>query len=346
MLELALGSGWELRDPLFLLVALLAPVIYWLASRRAAAVTYSSLALVRGAPRSWRARLEKLPAQLLAAAVVLLAIALAGPRTGDATTRVQREGIAIAMVVDRSGSMRARDFVEGNTSVSRLDVVKAVFREFVAGGRLGPGRPDDLVGLVAFARYADGLCPLTLDHGNLIAILDDVEIAEGREEDGTAIGEGLALAVERLRRQQVASKVAILLTDGVNNAGDIEPLHAADLAAEYGIRVYAIGAGRTGIAPVPVQTRSGATVLRPARVEIDERTLQEIARRSGGRYFHASDAEGLAAVVEEIDRLERSEVSEVRYLQYEHHYAGFVGAGLVLIAASALLSGTWLRRLP
>ena len=202
------------------------------------------------------------------------------------------------------------------------------------------------MGLVTFARFADGVCPLTLDHGNLIAILDQIEIASTREEDGTAIGEGLALAVERLRGQEVASKVAILLTDGVNNAGVIDPLHAADLAAEYDIRVYVIGAGSTGIAPIPVQTRTGATVLRAARVEIDEHTLRAIAERSGGRYFHATDAAGLAQVVAEIDRLERSEVMEVRYLQYRHHYAGFVGAGLLLIAGSGLLSRTWLRRLP
>lgn len=339
-------SDWELRDPLFLLAALLAPLVYVLASRLPASVTWSSLALVSGAPRSLRARLAAVPALMLALAVVALAIALAGPRTGNATTQVRREGIAIAMVVDRSGSMQARDFVKDDTSMSRLDVVKALFRDFVAGGRIGTGRPDDLIGLVTFARYADGLCPLTLDHGNLIAILDQVEIALEPSEDGTAIGEGLALAVERLRRREAQSKVAILLTDGVNNAGDIDPLHAADLAASHDIKVYAIGAGSTGTAPVPVRTRDGRTVLRRARVELDEDTLRAIAERSGGRYFHATDADGLADVIEEIDRLERSEITEVRYLEYEHHFAAFVGAALLLIATSALLTGSVLRRLP
>jgi Ca-activated chloride channel family protein len=339
-----LDGGWELRDPLFLLVGLAAPLVYVLAARLPAAVTYSSLGLVDAAPRSWRTRAARLPAFLFAAAVLALAVALAGPRTGNATSRVRREGIAIAMVVDRSGSMQARDFVRGNTSVSRLDVVKGVFRRFVSEER--GGRPDDLIGLVAFARYADGLCPLTLDHGNLLSILSDVEIASERSEDGTAIGEGLALAVERLRGVEVSSKVVILLTDGVNNAGDIEPLQAADLAAQYGIRVYAIGAGSSGLAPVPVRLPGGRIALRQAFVEMDEDTLRQIADRTGGRYFHAADANGLSEVIQEIDQLERSEVTETRYLTYEYHYAGFVTAALLAIASAGLLSGTLLRRLP
>jgi Ca-activated chloride channel family protein len=335
-------GGLELRDPLFLLAALLAPAVYVLASRLPAVVTWSSLGLVDVAPRSLRTRLARLPALLLSLAVVCLAVALADPRTGDATTRIQREGIAVAMVVDRSGSMQARDFVRGDASVSRLDAVKGVFRDFVSSR----SRAGDLIGLVAFARYADGLCPLTLDHGNLLAILDQVEIASEPGEDGTAVGEGLALAVERLRGQDARSKVAILLTDGVNNAGEIDPLNAADLAAQYGIKVYTIGAGSTGYAPVPVQTRDGRIILRRAFVEMDARTLEEIARRSGGRYFHAADARALAEVIDEIDHLERSEITEVRYLEYRHHYAVFVVGALLLVFGSGLLSGTVLRRLP
>jgi Ca-activated chloride channel family protein len=335
-------GGFELRDPLFLLLGLLAPLVYRLASRLPSALTYSSLKLVASAPRSLRSRLVALPPALLAFAVLALAVALAGPRTGDATSRFHREGIAIAMVVDRSGSMQARDFVRGDTSVSRLDVVKQVFQDFVRSSN----RESDLVGLVAFARYADGLCPLTLDHGNLLMILEQVEIVTDRSEDGTAVGEGLALAVERVRALDTKSKVIILLTDGVNNAGDLDPLQAADLAAQYGIKVYAIGAGRTGYAPVPVQGPGGRVVLQRAYVEIDEETLRAVAERTGGRYFHAANADALTEVIEEIDRLERSEIAEIRYLEYEHHYAGFVGAALFLLAASALLSASVLRRLP
>ena len=335
-------TGLSLRDPLFLLAALLAPVVFVLAARLPAVVGYSSLAWVAGAPRSLRARLARLPALLLALAVVALAVALAGPRTGDATSVIRREGISIAMVVDRSGSMQARDFVRGDTSVSRLDAVKRVFRDFVGRGE----RTGDLIGLVSFARFADGLCPLTTDRGNLLLILDQIEVATSRAEDGTAIGEGLALAVERLRGQASASKVAILLTDGVSNVGEISPLQAAELAAQHGVRVYTIGAGTSGLVPFPVGTRNGRVILEPRPMRIDEATLEAIAARTGGRYFHARDAEGLAQVFEEIDALERSEITEVRYLEYEYHHAVFVQGALLLIAASGLLGGSWLRRLP
>ena len=341
------GSGFEFSDPLFLLLALLAPWAFLRTNALPAAVTFSSFALLESGPRSLRSRLVWLPAALLACAVVALAVALAGPRTGDSVSELQHEGIAIAMVVDRSGSMQARDFVRGDASTSRLDVVKRIFRDFVlGGGGAGEGRPDDLVGLVTFARYADGLSPLTLDHGNLVAILDQLETPIEREEDGTAVGEGLALAVERLRRQETASKVVILLTDGVNNMGDIEPLQAAELAAQHGIKVYTVGAGYTGFAPFPVRAADGRTFLQRQRVEIDEVTLQQIAQRSGGRYFHATDEDGLREVIEEIDRLERSEVSEVRYLEYEYHFAPFVMIALGALGLSVMLGGSWLRRWP
>jgi Ca-activated chloride channel family protein len=339
MLEL---GALELRDPIFLLLALLALPVYLLAARLPATVTYSSLAIVDHAPRSLRVRLASLPAALLAASVALLAVAMAGPRVGDATSTVHREGIAIAMVVDRSGSMQARDFVRGDASASRLDVVKEVFRDFVRQ----PARADDLIGVVSFARYADGVCPLTNDHGSLLTILEQQEIVTERSEDGTAVGEGLALAVERLRTQDVRSKVAILLTDGVSNAGDITPLQAAELAVQHGIKVYTIGAGQTGWAPVPVQMPGGGVALRRAYVEIDEETLGQIAEKTGGRYFHAADAPALAEVVEEIGRLERSEIVEVRYLEYEEHYAALVWAALGMLVTSSLLSGSVLRRLP
>jgi len=335
-------GGFELRDPIFLVLAVLALPVYLLAARLPASVTYSSLALVEGASRSLRVRLALLPAALLALAVVALAVAMAGPRTGDAQSLVRREGIAIAMVVDRSGSMQARDFVRGDASASRLDVVKDVFRSFVKR----PERADDLIGLVSFARYADGVCPLTNDHGNLLVILEQQEIVREQSEDGTAVGEGLALAVERLRGQDVRSKVAILLTDGVSNAGDITPLQAADLAVQFGIKVYTIGAGQTGWAPVPVQLPGGGVALRRAYVEIDEETLRDIAEQTGGRYFHAADAPALENVIEEIGRLERSEIVEVRYLEYEEHFASFVAGALVLFLGASLLSGTVLRRLP
>jgi len=335
----------EFRDPFFLAAGLLAPLVYALARRSQATVQFSSLGLLAGAPTSLRARLLRVPPLCLALATVALAIAMAGPRTGEHSARVKREGIAMVLVVDRSGSMHARDFVRSDQSVDRLEAVKRVIERFLGADGPGQGRPDDLIGVVAFARYADSVCPLTLDHDNLLVILDDLAIVTERAEDGTAVGEGLALAVERLREHPAKSKVVILLSDGVSNAGEISPNRAAELAAALNIKVYTVGAGRTGYAAYPFETRRG-TVLRQVRVELDERGLEEIAKRTGGRYFHAEDADALAEVYDEIDRLERTEVSEIRYLQYEEHYAAFATAALALILGSALLGQSLLRRLP
>lgn len=349
----------EFRDPLLLLIALIAPAMFVVASRSASAVRYSSLSIPERSPRSWRVRLAKLPAVLTGLAIVSLAVALAGPRTPDAQTKVSREGIAIMMVVDRSGSMNARDLVKDDLSIDRLAVVKDVFRQFVLGSsERSPafpisrasgtaGRPDDMIGLVAFAGYADSLCPLTLDHGSLVSMVDDLEIVRTRGEDGTALGDGLALAVERLRQSKAKSKVAILLTDGVNNTGAIDPPRAAELAASQNIKVYCIGAGTDGLAPVPgIDPFSGRQILRPMPVEIDEETLKAIADKTGGRYFRATDREGLAEIYAEIGRLERTEVTEVRYLQYTEHYVSFVLAGMGLMAAAAVANGSVFRKLP
>ena len=339
-------DSFEFREPVLLLMMLAAVPVYLVARRLPAAVTYSSLRIADQAAKSLRVRLSELPAILLALSVLAVAIALAGPRSADQTTRVMREGIAIMLVVDRSGSMDARDFVAGDYSVSRLDAVKRALQTFVLGTRGSGGRPNDLVGVVTFGTYADGVCPLTLDHGNLMGIVDQLEVARERAESATAVGEGLALAVERLRAHPAQSKVVVLLSDGVNNAGIIAPLQAAELAATLDIKVYTVGAGSSGIAPMPVRTASGRTVLRPTPVEIDEDTLKRIAKRTGGRYFNARDADALTETYAEIDRLERSEITEIRYLQYREHYAWFVVTGLVLVLLSSLGAGTLLRRLP
>ena len=339
-------DSFEFREPVLLLMMLAAVPVYLVARRLPAAVTYSSLRIADQAAKSLRVRLSELPAILLALSVLAVAIALAGPRSADQITRVMREGIAIMLVVDRSGSMDARDFVAGDYSVSRLDAVKRALQTFVLGTRGSGGRPNDLVGVVAFGTYADGVCPLTLDHGNLMGIVDQLEVARERAESATAVGEGLALAVERLRAHPAQSKVVVLLSDGVNNAGIIAPLQAAELAATLDIKVYTVGAGSSGIAPMPVRTASGRTVLRPTPVEIDEDTLKRIAKRTGGRYFNARDADALTETYAEIDRLERSEITEIRYLQYREHYAWFVVTGLVLVLLSSLGAGTLLRRLP
>jgi len=339
----------EFKDPLLLLTALLAiPVYRFLTRRRAAgAVGFSNVAAVANAPRSWRVRIAFLPPLLLSLSVAAMAVALARPRKPDELTKVRKEGIAIVMVVDRSSSMEARDLVKDDQSVNRLKVVKDRFVEFVAGGDSGNGRSDDAIGLVAFARYADGLCPLTLDHGSLLSIVGDLEIVTERQEDGTALGEGLGLAVERLRKHKAKSRIAILLTDGVSNAGDITPSQAADLAAASDVKVYCIGAGTRGVAPFPgVDPFTGRSYLRRMPVEIDEKTLKEIAGKTGGQYFRATDEDSMSDIYREIDQLERTEISERRYLNYHEKYLPFAVAALVLLSVGCILGDSLLRRLP
>ena len=344
--------NWELRDPWFLLAGFLAPLVYSMAVRIPSALTYSSLSLPNAAPRSLRVRLAPLPALLLTVATLFLAIALAGPRIGDETSQVKRKGIAIIMAIDRSGSMDARDFVEGDYSVSRLAALKQLFRDFVEGGKIGSGRANDLIGIVSFGTFADSVSPLTLDHANLLAIMDQMEVANERSEAATAIGEGLGLAVERLRLfeegfdSSIHSKIIILLSDGVNNAGNLEPLQAAELAAAHTIQVYTIAAGTSGYVPVPIPTPDGRVRLVRQWMEVDEKGLQAIAERTGGRFFHAQDAKALEETYRAIDRLERREITEIRYVQYHEYFSFFVGLALLSIAAAGLLSGSFLRRLP
>ncbi len=339
-------NGLEFREPLFLLLLLITPLIYFFALRLPSSIIYSDLKLLTHINTSWKIRFAKLPALLFFLAAIALVIALAGPRTGDATTEVQREGIAIMLVVDRSGSMNARDFVKDDYSINRLDAVKDVLHQFISGTKGNNGREDDLIGLITFGTYADGICPLTLDHKNLLFILDDIQVAEQQKEASTAIGEGLGLAVERLRHHPAKSKVIILLTDGMNTAGTLEPIQAAELAAKYHIKVYTIGAGSSGYAPIVVKDRNGQEYLQRAYVEIDEDTLKDIAKITHGRYFHAKNADALQKTYAEIDKLERSKITEVHYLQYREHYVFWVISALLSIAIALIMNSTIFRRLP
>ena len=340
-------SSIELRHPMLLWAALVMVPVFLLVRRAPGRVEFSSLALLPSGAASLKIRLAWIPDALVALSAGLLAVALAGPRAGDPESRVQREGIAIMMVVDTSGSMQALDLATANDERTRLDAVKQVFETFVTGGKDLAGRPNDAIGIVTFARYADTPCPLTLDHGNLAMIARRIAIVTAREEDGTAIGDGLGLAVERLRESSAKSRVAILLTDGVNNAGMESPLAAAELAKSQNVKVYTIGAGTNGTAPVRVKDPfSGRTVLRPMRVEIDEKTLQEIAERTDGRYFRAQDADGLLSVYQQIDRLERTELTEQSFTEYFEYYGHFVAAGLLLAMLGFGARGAFFRRLP
>jgi Ca-activated chloride channel family protein len=340
-------ASMEWRHPWLLLATLAALPTYLWARRAPGRVVFSSLAVLPPRAGGWRLRLDGAPDLLLALAALLLGVALAGPRVGDKTSRVEREGIAIMMVVDISGSMQALDLSTRTKERTRLDAVKDVFAQFVHGGGGLAGRPNDAMGIVTFARYADTPCPLTLDHGNLATVARRLEIVSDRNEDGTAMGDGLGLAVERLRGSPARSKVAIMLSDGVNNAGVEPPLAAAELAKTQGVKVYTVGAGTNGTAPVRVQDPfTGQKVLQAVQVEIDEKTLQEIATRTGGRYFRATDAQALLDVYKEIDRLERTELTEEKYRAYHEYYPTLVAWALLLACLAFLARGTVLRRLP
>ena len=242
------------------------------------------------------------------------------------------------LAVDVSGSMLSEDFTLPSGRASRLDAVKAVVREFVAA------RPEDRVGLVLFAARPYTQCPLTLDHGWLLQNLDRAKI--GMIEDGTAIGSGLATAVNRLRASTAKSKFVVLLTDGQQNAGRITPETAAEAAAALGIKVYTVGAGTRGLAPFPMQDMFGNKVYRPIPVDIDEKTLEKVAQATHGRYFRATDTKSLHDVYAEIDRAEKTPFEAPQFLDYRELYAWLVWPALGLVLAEVALGETVLRKLP
>ncbi|HTL37444.1 MAG TPA: VWA domain-containing protein [Kofleriaceae bacterium] len=344
-------SGWlipgtrvELAHPLLILVALLAVPVVWWSRRSAGRVVFSSL---RSLPwgTTWRTALAWVPDALYGLAVVAIAIALTGPRSGDRNSRVRREGIAIVMAVDVSGSMRALDLSEKNQELTRLDAVKRVFEQFVLGGKKLGGRPDDAIGLVAFARYADTRSPLTLDHGNLVTAARQLDFAN-QDEDGTAIGAGLELAVQRLAEYKARSKIVVLLTDGESNVHDIDEDQAIEDASKAGVKVYTIGAGTNGVAPIAIDRGDGRKQLMQMTVSIDETTLRKIADKTGGQYFRATDSASLRRIYQQIDKLERTTIEENRFLEYNQYYGIFVVAAMLLIGGALVLRATFLRRLP
>jgi Ca-activated chloride channel family protein len=335
----------EPTHPWLVLVALLAIPAYLLSRASAGRVVFSSLRVLPLGGHTWRTRLAWLPDAMIAAAVVALAIGLTGPRAGDQTARVRRDGIAIMMAVDVSGSMRALDLSENSRELTRLDAVKQTFERFVLGGDKLAGRPDDAIGLVAFATYAETRSPLTLDHGNLAAAARQVTFARD-DEGSTAIGAGLELAVQRLADYQARSKIAILLTDGESNVHDIDEDTAIDDAAKAGIKVYTIGAGTNGYAPIRLPLPDGSTELRQIPASIDETLLRKIADKTHGQYFRATDHAGLARIYEAIDKLERTTLEDQQFTEYRQFYARFVVAAMLLVLGAFALRGSVLRRLP
>lgn len=337
-------------SPYALLLLLLVPFLVYRQYRQryTVAVLYSSVTDLATLTPSLMTRLRWLLPALRTLALILCVLALARPQRGLEATKVYSEGIAILMVVDISGSMAALDLSLDGRQGSRLDAVKQTFRTFVQGGgnQQLTGRDGDIIGMVTFARYPDSVCPLTLDHDTLLALLDQVEIVSTPDEDGTAIGEGIALGVERLKDSTAKSRVLILLTDGVNNAGDTDPKQAAEIARALGIKMYTIGAGSRGVAMVPVRTPGGQTVLQRMPVDIDEKMLTEIATFTGGQYFRATDGAALDAIYAEIDRLEKSTNVVEHYQQYAELFPWLLLPALGCVLAEALLVNTRFRTIP
>lgn len=355
-------NAFRFQDPLWLW--LLLPVVglsLWAMRRqRQQAVLYSNVELLRGLPVTLAQRVRRLLPWLRLVGTVLIVFALARPQSGREEFRIRTEGIAIEMCIDRSGSMQALDFPINGERVNRLDAVKHVFRQFVAGENDFDGRPDDLVGLVVFGGFADAKCPPTLDHGALLEVLDTVEIPapvtdrRGRvinerlwqEEQATAIGDALAVAVDRLKDVQAKSRVIVLLSDGENTAGVVQPTEAAAAAAAFGIRIYSIGVGSTGTAPFPGVDLFGRQVLQAQEVRLDEKTLKMLAEKTDGRYFNAQDTAALKAVYTEIDRLEKTETEGRLYTEYREVFQSLLLPGIACVLVQVVLGTTRFRGLP
>jgi Ca-activated chloride channel family protein len=330
----------RLASPWLLALLLALPLLVRAARRRdrRAALRFPTLAVARAVGPGGRARRRAVLVLLRTVALGLVVLALARPQLGGAETRVRREGVDVVLAVDVSSSMLAEDFTLGSERANRLEVVKSVVREFVAA------RPDDRIGLVLFAARPYTQCPLTLDHGWLLQNLARAQI--GMIEDGTAIGSGLATAVNRLRPSTAKSKFIVLLTDGENNAGRITPKTAAEAAAALGIEVYTIGAGTRGVAPYPARDFFGNKVYRPVPVDIDEDTLKAIAGTTGARYFRATDTASLQQVYAEIDRAEKAPFEAPQYVDYREAYPYLLWPALVLVLLEIGLAQTALRTLP
>lgn len=306
---------------------------YWFkGKRKEPSINYSSLKIFKSLPPNWKERLRHLPFILRCLAVGLLIIALARPQSFSSGENIYTEGIDIAMVLDISGSMLAEDF-----KPNRLEAAKNVIDAFVQG------RTSDRIGLVIFSREAFTQCPLTVDYSVLRNLLKDIK--SGMIEDGTAIGNAIANGVNRLKDSEVKSKVIILLTDGINNAGEVNPVSAAQIAKTFGIRIYTIGVGTRGEAPYPVQTPFGLR-YQMVPVEIDENVLKEVASTTDGQYFRATNNKTLGQIYSEIDKMEKTRVEVTSYRNAKELFYSWLLGGFALIFMEVGLSRTLFRRLP
>ncbi len=328
------------KDPLVfvLLVFVLVLFLYLLRRRPTVSLLFPSNDLVATLQRTWKIRFAGSPLYFRLLALSLFIIALAGPRSILEEAKHETEGIDIVLAIDGSGSMAAEDFTLKGRRYNRLDVVKDVVAEFI------DARSSDRIGLVAFGGLAYTVSPLTTDYAWLKKNLERVTL--NMMEDGTAIGSAISTSLSRLEKSTVKSKIIILLTDGVNNRGKIDPLSAAKAAQALKVKIYIIGAGTNGVAPYPVEDIWGRQGYQNVKVEIDEETLKTIADKTSGKYFRATDTDSLRQVYKEIDRLERTKIEESGYREYKELFGYFLIAGLMILLLAFVLENTVLLRLP
>ncbi|MBL1216802.1 MAG: VWA domain-containing protein [Planctomycetes bacterium] len=355
---------FRFASPYLLLLLLAVPLLLWWVRyrdrRRRPRMRYSSILRLHGVGPTWRTRLMWVPWALRGVAMAALIVALARPQTGIGEIRTTADGVAIMLVIDRSSSMN--EPMGGSDRRSRINVVKEVCGEFIAGNDEDlAGRTEDLMGAVTFGRFADTICPLVKIHDTLVQLVDELELAQPNSmEDGTAIGEGIALAAARLKDTEnelrkrnegvidpefeIKSKVIVLMTDGEENVNTIPAGRAATLCAEWGIKIYAIGIG-SGQNERIIRTPFGTQRL-PSFGTFNERLLNEVATTTGGAYWTVEDADALAGVYETIDELEKTDIASREFTSYNEAFEKYAFAGAALLLLEMLLTHLILRRVP
>jgi Ca-activated chloride channel homolog len=327
--------------PSLLLLLLLLPLLAWLKGRRGAApaFVYSSVQLVRAMQNINRSRAGGFLGSLRWLVLAALIVALAQPRLANSQTEVKASGIDIVAALDMSGSMISEDFVVNNRRVNRFNMARSVLKSFI------DKRPNDRIGLVVFAKQAFIAAPLTLDHDYLQANLERLELGTINS-DATAIGDALTTAINQLRAVKGKSKIIILATDGQNNSGNIDPLTAANAAAALGVKIYTVGIGEQGTAPMPVFMGGQKVGYQNVPVDVDEATLQKIADLTGGKYYRADNAEKFKQIYDEINKLEKTEAVVNKYTEYKELFPWLTAGGLAVLLLELVLGQTVLRRLP
>ena len=346
---------------LSLLLLLVIPLLFYfrLKINKLPGLQFSSVKRLKKTGRTWKEKLFHLPFYLRIVTLILLIVVLARPQQGKEEIRDISKGIAVYAAIDRSSSMKA-EMSYGDKELTRLQTVKKVFQEFVNGNNDDlKGRPNDVIGMISFAKYADTICPLTLSHGAISQFLKTIKLVKGGgPEDGTAIGDALALAAARLKtaeeylknkntnkkKYEIKSKIIILLTDGQHNSGKRNPTQAAKLAKEWGIKIYPIGIGGNE-SFVTINTIFGPQKMH-VNSNIDESTLKYLAKTTGGIYRMAKDAKSLKDIYKEIDKLERTEIQSVRYLDLKEVFPIFALIALGLLVLEVILTCTVFRRIP